>query len=46
MRTLQTVLPLGRKFPFLRKFQPSEGNQKEIEFRKKMKEIRVKDKEY
>jgi len=33
------VLPLGRKFPFLRKFQPSEGNQKEIEFRRKKKEI-------
>ena len=29
------MLPLGRKFPFLRKFQPSEGNQKEIEFRRK-----------
>jgi len=35
------VLPLGRKFPFLRKFQPSEGNQKEIEFRRKNKEVRV-----
>ena len=40
------VLPLGRKFPFLRKCQPSEGNQKEIEFRRKKKEIRVKYKEY
>ena len=40
------VLPFGRKFSFLRKFQPSEGNQKEIEFRRKKKEIRVKYKEY
>ena len=30
---LKAVLPLGRKFPFLRKFQPSEGNQKEMDFR-------------
>ena len=42
----EAVLPLGRKFPFLRKFQPSEGNQKEIEVRRKKKEIRVKYKEY
>ena len=27
---LRAVLPFGRKFPFLRAFQTSEGNQKEI----------------
>jgi len=44
------VLPLGRKFPFLgkflRKFHPPEETQKEIEFRRKKKEVLVKYKEY
>ena len=38
---LKPVLQLGGKFPFLGKFQCSDGNQKEIEFRRKKKEILV-----